>query len=348
VKIWKFILSPLGLLYGGVVFVRNMLYDWGFLKTHPILGKSIVVGNLSMGGTGKSPHTLYLWNLLKDNYAISFLSRGYGRKTKGLHEVTINDNSFKVGDEPLMFKRCVGDKSRVVVSESRLAGVKYIRLKEANSVVLLDDAFQHRKIKAGMYILLTDYQRPYYKDYIFPVGFLREWRLGKKRADILVVSKCPTHLSSSEKDNICSKLKFPFKGNIFFSHLVYKKVVSLFDDSELLLTKGNIKTILLVAGIANPQPLLYYLQPFARVESLFFSDHYNFTTSDIIAIHKKFDTFDAHSSVIITTEKDSVRLTNLLVAERDKSYPWYYQSIEVQIDRHKEFNTLITDYVEEN
>jgi len=348
VNTWRIILFPLAFLYGGIVFIRNVLYDLKILKSYIISNKSIIVGNLSMGGTGKSPHSLYLWSLLKNSYSVSFLSRGYGRKTRGLLEVNLENTALEVGDEPLMFKQRVGINSRVVVCESRKVGVQYIRSCEPSSIIILDDAFQHRKVTAGFSILLTDYRRPYYKDWLSPVGRLREWRFGKKRANLVIVTKVPLNLSTEEKNNICSHLRFFPQENIFFSHLLYGRLISLFKEDDFILKGSCIKTILLVAGIANPEPLVDYLKTFAFVECLLFSDHYNFTSADILEIHKKFDTFDARSSIIITTEKDSVRLTNLLRSEHKTHYPWYYQSMSIKIDREQEFNTVIADYVKKN
>lgn len=180
ISIIKLLLFPLSLIYGCIVAIRNFCYDKGWFKSYEIPGKSIVVGNLSMGGTGKSPHTLYLWNLLSQSNDVAILSRGYGRDSKGLIELTEKLHSNEVGDEPLMFKKNIGNRGLVVVSESREKGVKYIRQKQTDAIILLDDAFQHRKVKAGFSILLTDYKRPYFSDFVVPSGTLREFRSGKK------------------------------------------------------------------------------------------------------------------------------------------------------------------------
>lgn len=334
----RILLFPFSFLYGCVTAIRNFLYNKGIKKSYAIPGKSIVIGNLSMGGTGKSPHTLYLWSMLKENHPVSILSRGYGRKTKGLLEVKDNNTSDEVGDEPLMFKKRVGERAQVVVSESRENGVKYIHASNQKSVVLLDDAYQHRKITAGFSILLTDYNNPFYSDCVVPAGTLREWRCGKKRANCVVVTKCPETISEKEKEKI--KLKIASPDKIFFSQIIYGDLIPF--GKEI----NNFDTILLVTGIANPLPLENYLKRFCKVESIIFSDHHQFTLADLEKIHAKFDTFTSQNAIIVTTEKDFVRLDTTLTEEAKQTYPWYYQSITVKIDREEEFNTLINNYVD--
>lgn len=335
----KILLFPFSLLYGLVTAVRNFLYDSGVFSSYPVPGKSIVIGNLSMGGTGKSPHTLYLWEVLEKKYPVAILSRGYGRKTKGLLEVKEGHSSSEAGDEPLMFKKRTGEKSIVVVSESRKNGVEYIRSVNDHSVILLDDAFQHRKIKPGFSILLTDYNHPYYSDHVVPSGTLREWRCGKKRADCVIVTKCPGSLTEEEKKHVIERLKFR-KGSIFFSQIIYGALVPFGKE------KKRFSNILLVTGIADPNPLEIYLKRFYKVESMVFPDHHHFTEADLMKIHAKFDTFTPENSIIVTTEKDFVRLESLLTAPDKQKYPWHYQSITVKMDKQEQFNALINNYVD--
>lgn len=335
----KIILFPISLIYGCVTAVRNFCYSKGLFKSYEITGKSIIIGNLSMGGTGKSPHTLFLWSLLKDKNDISILSRGYGRTTKGLLEVTTVHDSTQVGDEPLMFKKRVGEESLVVVAEERKIGVDFIRSKKPNSIILLDDAFQHRKVKAGFSILLTDFNKPYFSDCVVPSGTLREWKNGKQRANCIVVTKCPNELDSNTKLVYKQKLGFD-SGKIFFSQIVYGDLI------PFGATIPTFSKILLVTGIANPKPLEQHLKRFYEVESLVFSDHHQFTKEDLQKIHSKFDTFTLDQAIIVTTEKDFVRLDTLLSHVEKKQYPWYYQSITVKIDEQETFNTLINSYVD--
>lgn len=336
----RILLFPFSFLYGCITAIRNLLYDNGIKKSYPIPGKSIVIGNLSMGGTGKSPHTLYLWNLLKQDHPVAMLSRGYGRKTTGLLEVSNKNTSEEVGDEPLMFKKRVGQHTQVVVAEDRKTGVNYIRSQDKHSVILLDDAFQHRKVTAGFSVLLTDFNRPYYTDAVVPAGTLREWKCGKNRADCIVVTKCPESLSEIDKRTIIRKLKVGNDKPVFFSRIMYGDLIPF--TKEIL----DYTHILLVTGIANPKPLESYLKRFYKVDSIIFSDHHQFTDADLARIHAKFDTFTPHNSIIVTTEKDFVRLESLLTTTEQQNYPWYYQSITVQLDREEAFNELINNYVD--
>lgn len=338
---WRFLLFPFALIYGVIMYCRNVFYDFGIFRSHKIRSKSIVVGNLSVGGTGKSPHILYLTELLSKSLPIAILSRGYGRSTKGLLEVSVNSNSNDVGDEPLMFKKRLNQNAMVVVAEERKKGVEFIEQKQ-QGLILLDDAFQHRKVTAGCYILLTDYSFPFYGDYMLPAGNLREWKLGKKRAQCIVVTKCPDRLSSDEKELIINNLNVKHIP-VFFSNMVYGQLISF---GKPLSDLNNIQKVILVTGIAKPQPLLDWLNRFYEVELIAFPDHHNFSREDCAEIHRKFDTFAHENCAIITTEKDFVRLSSLLSNDDKTKYPWYYQSITVKIDEEDKFKDLINSYVD--
>lgn len=338
-KFLRILLFPFSIIYGCIGAIRNFFYDRGIFKSHVIPGKSIVVGNLSMGGTGKSPHTLYVWDLLKSTREVAILSRGYGRKTKGLLEVSPNSTSQEVGDEPLMFKKRTQENALVVVAEQRREGVEYIRTKAKDSVIILDDAYQHRKVKAGFSILLTDFNDPYYEDFAFPAGRLREFTWGKDRADCLLVTKCPDNLSDEVKGKMKEKLRF-HNQNVFFSKICYGELI------PFGLPKMNYSKILLVTGIANPKPLEAYLKRFCEVELLAFPDHHDFTREDLMKIHTKFDTFTTEPAIIVTTEKDFVRLDTLISEEDKNRYPWQYQTITIALDEQEEFNALINSYVD--
>lgn len=339
----RILLFPFSLIYGCVTAIRNFLYNKGIKKSYSIPGKSIVIGNLSMGGTGKSPHTLYLWSFLQQNHEVAILSRGYGRQTKGLIEVEQKHTSGEVGDEPLMFKKRVGDNTQVIVSERRKNGVDFIRSRHENSIILLDDAFQHRKVKSGFSILLTDYNKPFYADYVVPSGTLREWQCGKNRADCIIVTKCPELLPELKKKAVLRRLNIGDKENkkqVFFSQVIYGDLIPF--GKEI----SEPTNILLVTGIANPKPLENHLKRFCKVESVVFSDHHQFTSADLTKIYTKFDTFTPQNSIIVTTEKDFVRLETILTDSDKQKYPWYYQSITVELDREEDFKTLINNYVD--
>lgn len=340
---WRVVLFPFGFLYGVITAIRNLLFDYGIKDVFWIPGKSICVGNLSVGGTGKTPHIAYLAELLQDEFKVQILSRGYGRTTKGFFLLNENSTSKTVGDEPLFYYQNF-KKSTVAVCESRKQGIQTLQSLEKSDVILLDDAFQHRAVKAGLNIILTDYNSPYYNDLMLPAGNLREWQVGRKRADLVLVSKSPTLISQEEKSKIIQKLKFNPE-NVFFTHIIYADLKPF--GKSLIWNKNQYKTILLITGIANPTPLMQHLSQDHRVELISFPDHYDFTLEDIQKIHKKFDTFADENKVIVTTEKDFVRLNDSIFDTEIKRYPWFYQQISVKIDREQTFNTKIQSYVRE-
>ena len=342
-KKWRVVLFPFGFLYGVITAIRNLLFDFGIKEVFVIPRKSICVGNLSVGGTGKTPHIAYLAELLQEDFKIQILSRGYGRKTKGFFLLDANSTSKSVGDEPLFYYQNF-KKATVAVCESRKEGIQKLQKIEKSDVILLDDAFQHRPVKAGLNILLTDYNSPYYNDLMLPAGDLREWQSGRKRADLVLVSKSPTLISQQEKENIIQKLKFNPE-NVFFTHIIYKHLTSF--GSVDFWDKNKFPSILLVTGIANPTPLMQHLSQDHHVELISFPDHYDFTLEDIQKIHKKFDTFASENKALVTTEKDFVRLNSTIFASEIANYPWFYQQISVKIDREQTFNTKIQSYVRE-
>ena len=341
-KFIKLLVYPFSLIYGCITWIRNILYDRGILKSFTIPGKSITIGNLSVGGTGKSPHVSYLIELLLQNRLnTSTLSRGYGRRTKGLLEVNSDSTAIEVGDEPLQYKVLYGDQIDVVVSENRKLGVEFLRNK-SKSVILLDDAFQHRKVKAGLQILLTTFDNPYFQDHLIPSGYLREFQVGRKRADILIVSKSPTDLTANEKKTFLTKLDFT-ENKVFFSSIVYGKPYNTKDK----VVKSLPKSILLVTGIANPTPLVDHLKSDYDLQVLKFPDHYNFGPQDIARIQEKFGNFETTDKAIVTTEKDLMRLKNLKELELISDV-LFIQPITVKIDREQEFNDLILSYARED
>lgn len=333
----RLLLYPFSLIYWAVTALRNKLFDLGIKQSVRIQGKSICVGNLSVGGTGKSPHIAYLIELLlaqkKDPITIS---RGYGRKTKGLIEISSQHSAHEVGDEPLMFKERYGDKIRSIVAERRKEALEYIG--ETAGVILLDDAFQHRQVRAGLTILLTTYDEPYFRDHVLPAGNLREGRNGARRADIVIVTKCPNELSEQEKNRFVQQLGFP-KEKVFFSYVKYS-------DLRMVKTANQIAVnqILLVTGIANPKPLQEELSKYHEVQLEQFTDHYQFSNADILRIREKFDNFGAFAKAIVTSEKDYMRLKDLEGFELIEN-DLFVATIHVQLDREKEFNELILHYV---
>jgi tetraacyldisaccharide 4'-kinase len=336
-KYFRFLLFPFSIIYACVTSIRNYLYDKKIKQVYEIPVKSIVIGNLSMGGTGKSPHTHLLASHFSHQYKVAILSRGYGRKTKGYISVNQNHTAQEVGDEPLMYAYSFHGKVDVAVCEKRKTGVENL-IKQVNpELIILDDAFQHRAVKAGLSIVLTEFSSPYFDDFILPVGNLREPKSGIKRADICIVTKCPN--SDFDKTKFYDKIRLK-KESIFFSSINYLPLRQISGKQY----EDSVKNVLLVTGIANPSPLFSYLSQDYAVEQMIFSDHHQFTKHDLIKIQEKFDTFAPVEKVIITTEKDYMRLVHLF-DEIVSQIPWYIQPIGIKIDREKEFFTKIEDYV---
>ncbi|MFN5416366.1 MAG: tetraacyldisaccharide 4'-kinase [Flavobacteriia bacterium] len=338
-RLLRFLLFPIGCVFFLISKTRNYLYDSGIWKSFEIPIKSICVGNLSLGGTGKSPLVAYLIENLKDENQIQILSRGYGRKTQGFLEVELSSQSSQVGDEPLMYKKRFGDEIHVSVCESRKEGIETILKKRNPNLLILDDAFQHRKVKAGFSIVVSDYSKLFYKDFIFPIGNLRESKTGLKRSDLVLISKCPENLNESQKREVLKNINCDTE-NVFFSSIKYSELKS-FSQTKT----AEIKNVLLVTGIANPTPLKTYLEANYRVELMQFKDHHQFSLADIEKIHKKFDIFADDKKAIVTSEKDYMRLVapefSVFISEK----PWLYQAISIQVDRENEFLNKIKKYV---
>ncbi len=332
-------LVPFSFLYGVITFVRNKFFDWGINSTYDIPVKSIIVGNLSVGGTGKTPHVAFLATFLSKTKKTTILSRGYGRKTKGYFQVNPTSTASTVGDEPLQYFTQLAPDVSVVVCASRTEGVQKIISEIQPEIILLDDAFQHRKVKAGYSILLMDYNKPFYKDCMLPAGDLREYTSGKKRADRLIVTKCPEDLSIDIKKNICLKTGF-LDAHVYFSNIVYGNVLNF--DNQFVNSFGG---VLLVTGIANPFPLYNHIKETNKVELVTFPDHHAFSVTDIQKIHTKFDLLEDTNAVILTTEKDFMRLKSIVTKNELERYPWCYIPIRISIDREEEFVQEIIHYV---
>ena len=338
-NLFRYFLFPFSFLYYIITLIRNLFFDWGIFKSQKLQEPSICIGNLSVGGSGKTPMTIYLTNLLKNDFQVQILSRGYGRKTSGYIEVSEDSTSNDVGDEPLLYKKRFKSEITVTVAEKRSLGAnELLKIQTKNSILLLDDAFQHRSVNAGFSILLTPFQQIFSSDFLLPVGNLREARCGAKRADCIVITKCPESIEAAHKNRIIECMQ-KYSKPIFFSSIEYGELISFGAK------RTSFETVLLVCGIAQPETLIIELRKKYKVEVLLFADHHNFDSSDIKEIHQKFDTFAQESSVIITTEKDYVRLQTKLTADELETYPWYYLPIELKIENEDEFNLLIKKYV---
>lgn len=341
----RFLLFPITLIYGGITICRNALYNSRIFKSSSFDMPIICVGNLSMGGTGKTPHTEYLIRLLQDSYQVATLSRGYGRRTTDFILADNESTALTIGDEPLQYFRKF-PKIHVAVEKRRVMGVLFIMHKaEDTEVIILDDAFQHRALRAGFNIMLTDFNRPYYDDYILPVGELREMKSGANRANVVIITKCPKDLSVSKMEEMEAKINLP-NTSIFFSSIVYNRVYHAYKSSEL---QDELSTyeILLITGIANPKPIENYLhEKGAKFEAIHFGDHYKFKKKDALIISKKFDTFTGSKKLILTTEKDFSRM--LMIPEFEK-LPVYCLEIQITLLNSKEnFDQKILEYVRTN
>ena len=325
----KYILLPFSWLYGLITDTRNYLYDKGLFQSKSFKIPIINVGNITVGGTGKSPQVEYLIRLLKDNHKIVTLSRGYGRKTKGFRWADNTANAETIGDEPMQFYQKFGNEINVAVGEKRVEAIEQImNQKPDTEVIILDDAFQHRAVKPSLNILLIDYNRPIDKDYPFPAGRLRERRHGAKRADMLVITKCPDNLKIKEQIGLKNRLKPYLKENVpvFFTKILYGKPINCrsdlqeFDDSQ---------EILLVSGIAKPELFEEYCQKnFKIVNHLIFKDHHQYNESDLTSIHlqKQDKLLDF---TVLMTEKDMVKFKPFLNHELLKDIPLFYLPIEI-------------------
>lgn len=334
----RLLLWPLSVIYGFIVSIRNWLFDKGFLKSYVIPNKSICVGNITVGGTGKSPMTIYIVELLRD-FKPAILSRGYGRATAGPIFAGDHETASTIGDEPYMYRLRFGKEVPIVVAEERKLGVELLNQTAPDSTIVLDDAFQHRKVKAGLQLVLTTFDRPIFNDHPFPAGNLRETRNGLKRADVVVVTKCPAEVDAATKAVFAQKLQFPTE-KIFFTTVVYGDLKPVFSA-----VWSAPETVLLVTGIANPLPLKQHLEKQYKVELMAFPDHHTFTANDLQRIHQKVATFASRRFAIVTTEKDAVRLLGFAENKEIQSLPWFYQSMSLEIDRKEAFNNLLLKYV---
>lgn len=316
------------------------------MKSSKFSAATINVGNLSMGGTGKSPHIEYLIRLLKDQHQVATLSRGFGRIERGFKIADDASTAATIGDEPLQFYKKFKSDITVSVEANRVLGaMDLFRQQPDISVLLLDDAYQHRAIHAGLNILLTDYSHPYYSDFILPVGNLRESKIGKKRADIIIVTKCP-ELTDQERQVIKAKCRPNVNQSLYFSRINYGEIMQLNDAQVTNISK---RKVILVTGIAKTAPLEKYLADKSEIIHHFkYNDHHKFRASELTEIHNLFDKFANEKPLILTTEKDAMRLDTPEFKSLIEKYPWAYQSITVEIDNKEAFNKEVLSYVESN
>tara|TARA_B100002049_G_scaffold237145_1_gene226381 strand:+ start:122 stop:1126 length:1005 start_codon:yes stop_codon:yes gene_type:complete len=317
-----------------VTSIRNFLYNIGVIKSHQFNIPIISIGNLDLGGSGKTPSIEYLVRLLSNNYKVAVLSRGYGRKSTGFILADYNSDAGTIGDESMQYYKKF--KNIIVsVDSNRVRGInKLIKLNSKLEIVLLDDAYQHRKVKPGMSILLTKFNDLYSDDNIFPLGNLRESKRNANRADIIIVTKCNSDINEDQKKQVIQKLNISDNQKIYFSSIKYSKMVYDKESSKPLSEFKNIK-FTLVTGIADSSHLINYLNDSGyNFNHILFKDHHNFSDSDIIKIDR--------NNLIITTEKDYVKLFTKITSSL------YYLPIEFVINNEVDFNKQILDYIQEN
>lgn len=328
------ILFPFAILYGLITSIRNFLFDNGILKSYSFDLPIIAVGNLSVGGTGKTPQIEYLIRLLSDTYKVATLSRGYKRKSEGFILADATSNAEILGDEPFQFYQKFNN-IQVAVDANRKNGIEQLLSQKVKpEVILLDDAFQHRKVKAGFYIMLTSYGDLYSDDYMLPTGNLRECRSGAKRANVIIVTKCPSYLSVEEQNEIRNKLKVAKNQKVYFTTIVYDDCIYSQNKTIKVSEIQEVDKVLL-AGIAKPEPFFNFLKH-KDEECLSYPDHHHFTDRDIIDIKNK-----SLNKIIITTEKDYVRLKGSVPSEQ-----LFYLPIKSQfLGGADTFNKTILNYV---
>lgn len=351
-RLLKILLFPFSLLYGFVVFIRNKFYDWGIYKSIEFDIPVISVGNLSAGGTGKTPMMEYLIMLLNEFYKIGTLSRGYKRKTTGYLSVKEDSTAEQVGDEPLQLKRKFSSIP-VAVSEDRMMAIPEMLYENAElQVILMDDAFQHRSVKPGLSILLTPFESLFYKDWLLPSGRLRESRSGATRADVIAVTRSPEQITEAEKSDIRRQIQCYSSAPVYFSSLYYGKLHSLFNSTvtypqtELAGTQ-----VLLLCGIAHPAPLISYLNSQdCKVHPMVFPDHYYFREKDLNHLFLKWNAIHAEKKIIITTEKDAARLMGFKDRLTEYHIEIWVLPVEHKFseDDKNQFNKLIFDFLKKS
>ena len=344
-KSFRVLLLPVALLYGGIIALRNYLFDKKYFTTSSFNFPLICVGNLAVGGTGKSPMVEYLVTQLHKQFTIATLSRGYKRKTKGYALANSQTTALEIGDEPMQFHNKFPNIA-VASCEERIVGIPHL-LQDVPGLqaIILDDAFQHRSVKAGFNILLTEYSNLYAQDFFLPTGDLRDQWSSAKRAEVIIVTKCPVDISQEKKQRIIRQLKPTATQKVFFTTIEYGTPYHIFNKGdEWMLTPRD--EVLLVCGIANPRPLKeYLLEKSHTYYQQDYSDHHIFSIDDLNEIKERFNQINAKDKLILTTEKDAVRLIKF--TEELASLPMYVLPIRHRFlfEEGDQFNELVHDFI---
>jgi tetraacyldisaccharide 4'-kinase len=345
-KSFRILLLPFAMLYWLAISIRNWLYNKNIFRSTSFGLPLICVGNLSVGGTGKSPMVEYLVYLLKDKFNVATLSRGYKRKTKGYALAGQETTALDIGDEPMQFHLKFPEVPVAVGEERIIAIPQLLHDKPETEAIILDDAFQHRSIKAGLNILLTEYSNLFTRDFYLPTGDLRDLKSSYKRAEVIIVTKCNYNLTIAEKDNIIKEIS-PVKGQlIFFTAIEYGQLYHI--SSKKIYTADEKTEVLLVAGIANPRPLKQMLEEKSNsYHMLQYSDHHIFTIDDLDEIRQKFKKLTSTNKIILTTEKDAVRLAKF--TKEIVELPLYVIPVRHQLlfNEGNQFDKLVTDFIQD-
>lgn len=350
----NYLLLPFAMLYGIAVWVRNKLFDWKILESKSYPLPVICIGNLAVGGTGKTPHTEHVASLLKGSSRVAVLSRGYGRRTKGFVLADETMTAEDIGDEPWQIKNKFGDSIIVAVDGNRREGIETLmNSNDRPDVILLDDAYQHRYVKPSLTLLLTSYTRLFTDDMLLPAGRLRENTREKHRADLIIVTKCPDDLNPIDYRIVINKLKlYPYQ-ELFFTTFSYGQLHNIADSNdEMPLSAINEDTtVLLLTGIANPAPIKAKLKNRTdRIVELKYPDHHRFTKSDISHIIRTFEQIKGENKLIITTEKDAARLKTMdesIAKVRGKIYVLPIK-VKFLLGQQEMFNNIIKNHVRKN
>lgn len=354
----RMLLWPVAMVYRAVVFIRNLLFDAKLLKSHASKVPVICIGNITAGGTGKTPHVEYMAELLKPAFKVAVLSRGYRRRSAGFRMVTRGSDVAEAGDEALQVKRKF-PSVLVAVDRNRVAGIRRLmNRKSPPDVILLDDAFQHRYVSPGLTLLLVDYNRPVFRDMILPAGNLREpWR-NAIRADIIIITKCPEKISFIERARFISRLKLRSDQDVFFTTFRYGQPVPVFGKKRKTGKKTDYKSmrkedagILLVTGIADPTPLRNFLMQHVKIcDELAYADHHPFSEKDLGRMAERLRQIHMKSRYVFVTEKDAVRIRDAKVRDRQLRKLLYYVPVEVKFlsKGEKPFVRRISKYLKKS
>ena len=341
----RLLLYPLSIIYGIITYIRNLLFDYNIIRSETHNIPIICVGNLSLGGTGKTPLVNYISKLLSIRFKVGILSKGYGRKSLGFNYVKIDSNISTVGDEPLQIKNnnsnCI-----VAVNNNRNKGIKRMLLDHPDiNIILLDDGFQHRWINPGLNIITTSFHNPFTKDNLFPLGRLRENVNQATRSDIILVTKTPKNVTKNQKEDIIKELNLRAHQKGYFSSIIYHKYRCINNNTELENEENY--SITLITGIADPTPLVNHLkEKVKKVNLIKFDDHHHYSSKDIkkiLLIHKR---NKSTKKLILTTEKDATKLRQLLNHFNGENL--YYIPIDIEIKGKEIFENQLLDYVTKN